>query len=70
MLSITRGFERGLELGGGGVFSRLWAKRPEARAKLAWLTSSDLSEAQLEAHMQVARYGDFVLTDAIRPSLT
>jgi SAM-dependent methyltransferase len=49
MLSITRGFERGLELGGGGVFSRLWAKRPEARAKLAWLTSSDLSEAQLVA---------------------
>jgi hypothetical protein len=28
----------------------------------------NLSEAQLEAHMQVARYGDYVLTDAIRPS--
>ncbi len=27
-----------------------------------------LSEEQLEAHLGVARYGDFVLTDAIRPS--
>lgn len=28
----------------------------------------NLTETQLEAHMQVARYGDFVLTDAIRPA--
>lgn len=28
----------------------------------------NLSEAQLEAHMKVARYGSFQLTDAIRPS--
>jgi len=28
----------------------------------------DLSETQLEEHMSVARYGDFTLTDAIRPS--
>jgi len=28
----------------------------------------NLSETQLEAHMQVARYGDFMLTDAIRPA--
>src|SRR5271154_933652 len=27
-----------------------------------------LSEEQLEAHLGVARYGEFVLTDAIRPS--
>jgi len=27
-----------------------------------------LSEADLEAHLGVARYGDFMLTDAIRPS--
>ena len=27
-----------------------------------------LSEEELEAHMGVARYGDFVLTDAVRPS--
>ncbi len=28
----------------------------------------NLSEDQLEAHLQVARYGNFMLTDAIRPS--
>ena len=28
----------------------------------------DLSEDQLEEHMSVARYGDFTLTDAVRPS--
>jgi hypothetical protein len=27
-----------------------------------------LSEEQLEAHLEVARYGDFILTDAVRPS--
>ncbi len=27
-----------------------------------------LSEEELEAHMRVARYGEFVLTDAVRPS--
>ncbi|MBX7074719.1 MAG: hypothetical protein K1X71_16375 [Pirellulales bacterium] len=27
-----------------------------------------LSEAELEAHLRVVRYGEFVLTDAIRPS--
>jgi hypothetical protein len=27
-----------------------------------------LSEDELEAHMNVARYGDFMLTDAVRPS--
>jgi hypothetical protein len=27
-----------------------------------------VSEEQLEAHLDVARYGDFVLTDAVRPS--
>ncbi len=27
-----------------------------------------LSEAQLDAHMSVVRYGDFTLTDAVRPS--
>lgn len=27
-----------------------------------------LSEEQLEAHLRVVRYGDFVLTDAVRPS--
>jgi len=28
----------------------------------------NISEAQLEAHLRVARYGDFELTDAVRPS--
>lgn len=28
----------------------------------------NLSEEQLEAHMKIARYGDFVMTEAIRPS--
>lgn len=28
----------------------------------------NLTEAQLDAHMKVARYGDFTLTEAIRPS--
>src|SRR5579871_1071207 len=28
----------------------------------------NLSETQLEAHLKIARYGDFVLTDAVRPS--
>ena len=27
-----------------------------------------LSESELEAHLAVARYGDFELTDAVRPS--
>ena len=28
----------------------------------------NLSEQQLESHMSIARYGDFTLTDAVRPS--
>ncbi len=28
----------------------------------------DLSEDQLEEHMSVARYGEFTLTDAVRPA--
>ena len=28
----------------------------------------NLSEDQLEAHLKIARYGDFMLTDAVRPS--
>ncbi|MSR56747.1 MAG: hypothetical protein EXS05_03630 [Planctomycetaceae bacterium] len=28
----------------------------------------NLSEDQLEAHMKIARYGDFLLTEAVRPS--
>src|SRR3954466_15565452 len=28
----------------------------------------DLSQDQLDAHLRVGRYGDFALTDAVRPS--
>src|SRR5690554_6809378 len=28
----------------------------------------NLTEEQLEAHLEVTRYGNFVLTDAVRPS--
>ncbi len=27
----------------------------------------DLSQDQLDAHLRVGRYGDFTLTDAVRP---
>jgi hypothetical protein len=30
----------------------------------------DLSQEQLDDHLRIGRYGDFVLTDAIRPSIT
>lgn len=39
----------------------------EAQAKTAQ-SFNQLSENQLEAHLAVARYGDFELTDAVRPS--
>ena len=29
---------------------------------------SDLTDDQLETHLKIARYGNFVLTDAVRPS--
>ena len=29
---------------------------------------SKLSEEELEAHLGVSRYGDFILSDAVRPS--
>ncbi|HKI20608.1 MAG TPA: hypothetical protein VKA15_22150, partial [Isosphaeraceae bacterium] len=29
----------------------------------------DLSQEQLDDHLRVGRYGDFLLTDAIRPSI-
>jgi hypothetical protein len=39
----------------------------EAQTKTAQ-SFNQLSENQLEAHLAVARYGDFELTDAVRPS--
>jgi len=35
---------------------------------LAHNSFEHVSEAELEAHLNVARYGDFTLTDAVRPS--
>ncbi len=39
------------------------AQSPKARSSF-----QDLTEDQLEAHLNIVRYGDFVLTDAVRPS--
>jgi SAM-dependent methyltransferase len=47
LLSISRDFETGIELGGAGAFARAWAESPPGRAKLAWLATSDLSGALL-----------------------
>jgi SAM-dependent methyltransferase len=49
LLSISRSFETGLELGGAGAFARIWAQDPAAQEKLSWLATSDLSAALLGA---------------------
>jgi len=42
---------------------------PPAEPVSPWNSSFDkLSQEELEAHLQVARYGDFFLTDAVRPA--
>ncbi len=42
---------------------------PPAEPLSPWNSSFDkLSQEELEAHLQVARYGDFFLTDAVRPA--
>lgn len=48
LLSISRDFETGAELGGAGAFARVWSGGGEARSKLSWLASTDLSAGQLE----------------------
>ncbi len=40
----------------------------DAQSLKARSSFQDLTEDQLEAHLNVVRYGDFVLTDAVRPS--
>ena len=41
----------------------------EEAASKAWRSSFEqLSQEELEAHLSVAKYGDFTLTDAVRPS--
>lgn len=51
-------------------FLKRFLKTSTRDGEVARTTSSfqDVSEEQLEAHMNIARYGDFTLTDAIRPS--
>jgi len=43
-------------------------ERPGAVATAPTSSFEQLSDQQLEAHLKVARYGDFTLTDAVRPS--
>lgn len=43
-------------------------ERPATMAAPPTSSFEQLSEGQLEAHLQVAQYGDFTLTDAVRPS--
>lgn len=43
-------------------------ERPTAVATPASSSFEQLTDDQLEAHLKVSRYGDFQLTDAVRPS--
>jgi len=47
LLSVSRTFERGVELGGAGAFARLHAGNADAQTKIAWLASADLSPAMM-----------------------
>ena len=44
------------------------AKTREPAPGRAASSFSDLTDDQLETHLKIARYGNFVLTDAVRPS--
>src|ERR1700754_3841993 len=48
-------------------FTNVYAESATARPTTAF---GQLSEDELEAHLGVARYGDFELSDAVRPSYT
>jgi hypothetical protein len=47
------------------IFSNVFRDQAETHANSSFAM---LTEDQLEAHLKVARYGDFRLTDAVRPS--
>jgi hypothetical protein len=47
------------------IYSNVYRERAETHANSSFAM---LTEDQLEAHLKVARYGDFRLTDAVRPS--
>src|SRR5690606_20153660 len=49
------------------VFEQERPTRPTASPSSSF---AEVSDAELEAHLKVARYGDFTLSDAIRPSYT
>ena len=40
----------------------------DGESKLGRSSFENLSEDQLDTHLKIARYGDFMLTDAVRPS--
>ncbi len=48
-------------------FTNVYTNDTQARPATGF---NQLSEEQLEAHLGVARYGDFELSDAVRPSYT
>ncbi len=60
--------------GGRGSFPMSFIQRFLERVlrnsprRMARTSFEDLSQDELDAHLQVGRYGDFLLTDAIRPS--
>ena len=64
-----RGF-RGKEIIADGFFETHFSQRVPRSARRRHTDSSfeQLSEEQLEAHLKVCRYGNFVLTEAVRPS--
>jgi hypothetical protein len=48
-------------------FTDVYANQTQARPATGF---NQISEEELEAHLKVARYGDFELSDAVRPSYT
>src|SRR6476620_1290554 len=48
-------------------FTDVYANETKARPATGF---QQLSDVELEAHLNVCRYGDFELTDAVRPSYT
>ena len=52
-----------------GLFKRLLKNVfRDGQSRVAPSSFDNLTEQQIEAHMRIARYGSFLLTDAIRPS--
>src|SRR5262249_30314167 len=66
--SARRGFRR-------GAFPMSFLQRflervlRNSSGRMARTSFDDLSPDQLDAHLRVGRYGNFTLTDAVRPSI-